>query len=464
MSLNKKVLAIAIVGGLFAGTAVAAPLDVSRQYYAQEIVIPSGGLQPAAAPAVQWESGYNYSNGEVKYVRVELDGATFNSNLTAPTITGGTANVGAINGLGTNVITFSVTSTGLTADSEFQLALSDGTTSFINIPKKSDVSIKVSLYDQASQAQAGGADGLLSIGSYDKTVFLSFTRSYAFKNDANTLTADVASEAPAVLYGNFIADDNATITAGTLNDDLSIALVDPDGSGPWEGSTLKADGTQITLADLFAPASEIAVEGNFSAATSVTLGGTAATPAPAGTPAVYPSRLTWSGVPSVGPAALVYTVPGTRAISAGDFKATFTPVAASALYEVAPLTANVVGSIRRNGLELQAPLVQRPNGWMSRLVLTNTGTNSPKYTISVLGEDGNVIGTANTEGTVKPGTTVVDLNTVLTSFTGAARGTLVVHVEETDDVNTGTIQGLYQIVNAASGSISNHVMVRPGTN
>lgn len=463
--LNKKVLAAAVAGALMiGGTAFAAPLDVTRQYYAEEIVFPATGLVPSAAPALVWESGYNYSVGEVKYVRVELTGATFSTTTpVVPTIA--TGNVGAINGLGTNVITFSVTSTGpIEADDTFSMPLANA----INIPAKGDVSVKVSLYDQASQAQAGGTTGLLAIGSYDNTVFLSFVRSYAFTNDANTLTADVATTP--TRYGNFLPDATTTpattATAGTLNDDLSIDLVDPDGATGTQTATFKADGTVITLADLFGAGSQIAVTGNFAAATSVTLGGTAATPAPSGTPATYPGTLTWSGVPTGATAPLIYTVPGNRAIAASDFRATFTPVAASAAYTVAPLTANVVGSIRRNGLELQAPLAQVPPAWISRLVLTNTGSTSPAYTITVLGENGQSITTANTTGTVAPGTNVIDLKTVMTGFSDATRqrGTLVVQVEAPDAVGAGTIQGLYQIVNPEKGSISNHVMVRPGTN
>jgi hypothetical protein len=80
-----------------------------------------------------------------------------------------------------------------------------------------------------------------------------------------------------------------------------------------------------------------------------------------------------------------------------------------------------------------------------------------------MGEAGNTIGTDNTTGTVPAnGTVVVDLTTVMTSFTAGKqrRGTLNVTVAAP---NT-QIQGLYQIVNANSGSISNHVMVRPGLN
>lgn len=468
--LNKKVLVAAVIGGLFAaGNAAAAQLDVTKQVYANEIVFPAGGLAPVNAPTLEWESGYNFSAGEVKYVRVELTGATFVTGA-VPTIASG--NVGAVNGLNTSVITFSVTAGagGIAAADVFELPLSDlGTNSFIKIPAKGDVSVTVSLYDQASQAQNGGPAGLLSIGSYDKTVFLTFKDSYAFTNEANTLLADVASAAPAVLYGNYVPDNSTapatTITAGTLNDNLSVQLVDTDGDDTnGVQPTLQADGSDMTLATLFDAASTIVVEGNWSAkaAGAPTLGGVAGAAVTGST-----TKLSWTANLTGATAPLVYTVLGSKPIIAGDYKATFNPVAAdSTKYTVKPLTANVAGSIRRNGLELQAPLAQVPGAYLSRVVLTNTGSASPKYTITVLGEAGNTITTdaSKLSGVVAPGTNVIDLQDVMTGFTGSKRGTIIVNVEAADAEKTGTIQGLYQIVNSEKGSVSNHVMVRPGTN
>ena len=45
-------------------------------------------------------------------------------------------------------------------------------------------------------------------------------------------------------------------------------------------------------------------------------------------------------------------------------------------------------------------------------------------------------------------------------FTGLPRATIKLTVAAPN----AQIQGLYQIVNPDSGSISNHVLVRPGTN
>ena len=462
MSLNKKVLAAAIVGALMVGgTAAAAPLNVIHQYYADEIVIPADGFVPtageeAAASELTWASGYNYSAGEVKYVRVELHGATWTGSVT-PTVDGG--NVGAINGINTNILTFSVTSGAdpIVAADEFVLPL-DGV---INIATKGTISVTVSLYDQASQAQDGGPTGRLSIGSYDTTPFLSFVRSYELSQESNTLVADVASEGEGVVpYGFFV--EGATV--GTLNDDISIDLVDPDGEDGPQAAPYGIDGNEITFADLFVgDETEWVVQGDFSAATAVTLGGT--NPETTAVDGVFPNRLVWTGLPSAADEDLVYTVDGTTAIPASNFSFTFNPEAQDG-YEVTPLTAAVVGTIRRNGVELQAPLAQVPPAWTSRLVLTNTGRNSPAYHITVLTEGNNTPVVANTSGVVNPGTNVIDLKSVMTGFADMQRrrGTIVVTVETPDEAGSGTIQGLYQIVNTGTGSISNHVMVRPGTN
>ncbi|MBW8366683.1 MAG: hypothetical protein K0M70_02350, partial [Arenimonas sp.] len=149
-------------------------------------------------------------------------------------------------------------------------------------------------------------------------------------------------------------------------------------------------------------------------------------------------------------------------IRASDYTVALAPVsAAPAVYAVTPRGPLALGAITRNGAELQAPLAQVPDGYLSRMVLTNTGSQAREYVIEVLGETGNVISTANLTGTVPAaGTLVVDLDSVLTGFTAAPRATLNVTVSGPNK----QIQGLYQIVNPESGTVSNHVMVRPGTN
>ena len=149
---------------------------------------------------------------------------------------------------------------------------------------------------------------------------------------------------------------------------------------------------------------------------------------------------------------------GDAAIQESEYTATL-HADANPGYEVADVGPIHVGEIVRNGTQLQAPLAQVPGaGWLSRMVLTNTGSVARPYQISVMGETGNTIGTSNTTGTVPAnGTVVVDLTQVLTSFTPEMqrRATLNVTVAAPNN----QIQGLYQIVNANTGSISNHVKI-----
>ena len=96
------------------------------------------------------------------------------------------------------------------------------------------------------------------------------------------------------------------------------------------------------------------------------------------------------------------------------------------------------------------------------MVLTNTGAIARPYSIRVLRETGSTGTTGTLTGSVPAnGTLVIDLASVLPTFTaGLPRATLLATVAAPNN----QIQGLYQIVNANSLTISNHVMVRPGTN
>jgi hypothetical protein len=302
------------------------------------------------------------------------------------------------------------------------------------------VSCSFSIYDQPSQAQAGGSTGrIYTTGS---AAVITRASGFVFEMDPTGVTqatADVENGNGA--YYGFVGGDNRF---GNLDFEAATDV-------------LKADGTQIALADIFSTDTTVTVDGDFSAADYAYWGGfgTATTTADDGATFEFGGGV----VDTVGD--LWYEALTTAAIAAGDYTATL-HADANAGYTVSDVGPIHVGSILHNGTELQAPLAQVPgNGWLSRMVLTNTGSVDRPYEIAVTGEAGNTIGTDNTTGTVPAnGTVVVDLTSVMTSFTGPARGTLNVTVAAPNS----QIQGLYQIVNQNTGSISNHVMVRPGTN
>jgi len=476
--LNKKVLAAAVVGALFAGNAAAANLSVSPvvpAYFAKEIIATPAApvtLTTSASAATQltWNIGYNFSQNEVRYVRVECSSNIAFDPATVVTLSDAAAgNIGAINGLGTNVLTFSITSIGGPANNVIgaDTVLVSGDHDITGTDQ--NVNCSVGMYDQPSQAQAGGSAGLIANTSFSGP-YLVFAPSYELVATATTHTADVEAD-PA--FSDFVPDAFTTLATASMGNGGSATSIayqvrDPDGAGA-QTATFQINGTPITLATLLAAGTTINVAGDFSLAanaaaplytgaalTRATLNGVNAA-AMSGTSATF-------AVGNTGFVAADFdlTRVAGRPIQASDYVASLRAVAAApTVYRVSDIAGVKFGSIVRNGTELQAPLAQVPTGWLSRMVLTNTGGTERAYTVRVLGETGNTIGTANLTGTVPAnGTKVVDLTTVLTSFTAAPRATLVVNVAGP----TGQIQGLYQIVNPDKGSISNHVMVRPGTN
>jgi hypothetical protein len=351
---------------------------------------------------------------------------------------GGNVTLGAINGEGTSALFFSMTGNGAVSDADTISFVSDNT-----LEDGGTVSCSFSIYDQPSQAQAGGATGrIYTTGS---AAVITRASGFVFEMDPTGTSSAVANvEDPNGAYFGFVNGYTAGAYFGNLDFEAATGV-------------LNAAGAQITLADIFTTDTAVTVDGDFSAADDAYWGGYGWSSAIDDESATFD----FSGgvVDTVGD--LWYEALTTEAIAAGEFTATL-HADANAGYTVSDVGPIHVGEITHNGTELQAPLAQVPgNGWLSRMVLTNTGSVARPYEIAVMGEAGNTIGTGDTTGTVPAnGTVVVDLTSVMTSFTGPARGTLNVTVAAPNS----QIQGLYQIVNQTTGSISNHVMVRPGTN
>ncbi|WP_411834125.1 hypothetical protein [Pseudoxanthomonas mexicana] len=477
--LNKKVLAAAIVGSLFAaGNAAAANLSanpVVPAYFAKEIVATPAAprtLTTSASAATQltWNIGYNFSQDEVRYVRVECSNNIRFAGATTVALSDAAAgNVGAVNGLGTNVLTFSITSVGGPGNNVIgtDTLLVSGNHAITGTD--SNVNCSVGMYDQPSQAQAGGSTGLIANTSFSGP-YIVFAPSYELVADATTHTANVEATPS---FSDFLADANTTVaTASLANGSIAYRLRDPDGGGA-QSAPFRVDGTAITLADLFAAATRIEVAGDYALAAN------AAAPLYTGA-ALGRVQLNGANANTLNATTASFTV-GSTGFATADFDLTrragvLIPAAAytaslrvaaadATTYSVTDITGVSFGSIVRNGTELQAPLVQVPSGWLARIALTNTGSAARPYTISVLTETGATfeIASSKLSGTVPAnGTQVIQLSDEDLDLAGGSgrRGTLVVNVAGP----TNQVQGLYQVVNPTNGLITNHVMVRPGSN
>lgn len=487
MTLNKKILATAIVGGLFASAAQAqvnlsATGGSTAVTYASELIVanPTTGLDLTAAAANELQSNlrYNFSSNEVRFVRIECaSNIRFAAGTTvalaagsgvATDLTGAT--IGSVNGIGTNVITFSVTSgTGLLKSGN-QIVIGGPR----NITSTAGGACSYSLYDQPSQAAAGGAAGLITTVSGP---YLAFAPSYTLRVQGGA-TGAVADVSASPSFSTFVN----SATASALNANASLGnvrfdLVSLAGATPTPAQPLLADGAlPASLATFIGTGSNHVVTGDFSLAANAdgTYTGAAlsrvyfATSAACPTAgAVSASALTASTATfniNATPVNLFFCVQrrSGNLITASTYTQSFNAVsAAPTVYSATNRGPVSLGSITRNGSELQAPLVQVPAGWLSRIALTNTSSVARAYNFTAQSETGTTValGSAAT-GTIPANGTVVLSVADIATFTGQPRGTLNVSIA----APTEQIQGLYQIVNPASGSISNHVMVRPGSN
>jgi hypothetical protein len=417
---------------------------------AEELVIPpSRTFTNNGSLDIETTVEYAFSPGEVRYARLHCPGVRFDAGTTVA-ISGDPSNVvGAINGFGTDAIYFSITA-GATPVMAADVLSVDGDRILAG---KAPVDCTYGLYDVPSQAQAGGATGRVASTS---GAYIRFAPSYVLQVDeAGNPVANVESADPS--YSEFVE------RAPTY--DIQLGQIGGFSYGTSSQvlggvQPITMDGAPVQLADLMGAATRLVFTGDFEAASDVYLSGHPSCGSHLVSADAFDdtqAEFTLGADAAVG--RFLCFEAGGQPIRASEFTVALAPVSADpATYAVANRGPLDLGVITRNGTELQAPLAQVPANYLSRMVLTNTGSADRPYEIAVFGEAGNVISTANLTGTVPAGgTEVVDLTTVLTGFTAAPRATLNVTISGPNN----QIQGLYQIVNPDSGTISNHVMQRP---
>lgn len=467
---NKQALAFAVVGALASGNALAAAnISTANTVYAKEIAMPAVLTVP-----VTWNLGYNFNDNELRYACVKLVGATPVAATVTPTIgnaVNGPMSVGSVNVNG-NVAFFTLTSgdlTGPSADYTVNLAALQ-----FNVPNQTTtVTATVGLYD--NPAAAGSCDASnpqLIPGTGDTEKLISFKPSFAFEIDPNKATASVENM-PTSFAGFKFPVAGVSTTADEAR--LAYASLVQINVG-----NLRADGNPISLSDIFPTTATLTVEGDFGDwATDTEFDGVS------GTVATTEDSAEWTVDPTnLGADFFVFAdSTSENEIPAGSYTAslTVTPnpgydlgagdeeevVLVPSVDESLNITDNAVddnsaiaGQIVQDGVRLQAPLVQVPGGWLSRLVITNTGNKDRTFYLTVQGEDGTTITTGNLTGyTVKAKKTYVieDMSSVLQGFNAGAktRGTVIATVAGPEK----EIKGLYQIVNTTNMSLSNYVMV-----
>jgi hypothetical protein len=106
---------------------------------------------------------------------------------------------------------------------------------------------------------------------------------------------------------------------------------------------------------------------------------------------------------------------------------------------------------------LTLPWLSGAAGYISRFVFVNRGASAAPFTVQILPESGNAVMQILTSGTIPAnGQLVLPVTDVVSSFAGATRAAAVFKVS----APAADIDGLYNIVNPATGAISNTMMER----
>jgi len=503
MSLNNKhLLAAAIVGSLASLSAQAqvtlgSPATTAPATYASEVTVPAGtNLANPGSLNIIAPVGFAFSQGEQRNARIECSPNIRFNDVGTPAIAGGVAAIGPVNGLNSNAISFSLTATATAGVGTGALiTVTPQAATGITLLSRANASCTYGLYDTASQAANGGTLGLIN-QSVRSGAYIAFATTPSYTLGATGANA-TAALAPAPAYTTFIPGGTGTglVAAGSAPiGNIAFGLVTP--------ARLNTDGNPITLAALLATSSTGSahvVSGNFNALANtagafsatggagfgslfIATGGDCAAPA---TGAIFPETLTATaatfrnaGLITTNAAGFLCFVPRTGTPlavipAAGPYTIQFNAVSANtAVFSVTNIAPLNLGTIFREGAQLVAPLAQLPTGWLSRIVLNNTGPSAtftatlttPTASSASPAEGGSTFAGATTTAaiTLPTGTTVFAVNDLFpaASFTGAPRGTITI----TANTPRASVNGLYQIVNPASGSISNHVMVAPGSN
>ena len=326
----------------------------------------------------------------------------------------------------------------------------------------SAVAATYSLHETAVSAVAGASGlGLL----YSKTANIAtFATGLAFALTTNSTTASV--EASFKKFTTATAVDGAT---GKLAKIGAVAY------GAATG-VKKNDGTAVTLADLVAAGTKLVVTGDFTAAagadtaaklTNVYLAGgascaagTAAT-AFVGTQAGASFTINTTAVATD----VCYAITGTTSVPAESYTARI-DVSAATGTSTANLAAAALGSIVRDGTELQAPFVTIHPDYLSRMVLTSQHTADATVEFSAITEDGVTVPAINATATLKAGKQlIINVKDIVPALSTGTRFAIRAIIAAP---NT-KISGVYNVMNynATTGhtsSLSSYPLLRPGTN
>ena len=444
-----------LVSGLsFADVNMDAPGAQTDAIFASEIVLASAGevIGGTIDAKLNATVAVGLASAEEIYVRFDLDNGTFAGVPTFVTAEK-TASSPAVIGTGTvsqggkdnNYVIFAVKATNgatppvtaLKADDIGTFKAVDG----VKVANKNGVKLSYSLYETLTAAVNKTPNTALK--AKENIEFIKFAPALEVKTTNETATADVsANDLP---YSKFV-NDLATAGIGQVTVAYTSRLL-ANGTASTAASNFLGDTNAITITGDFSWASGVTIGGTAAVIAadkqSATLGGASATPA-----AIAANTLTTGALPFVVTAAKDTAIPETSFTSKVSF-------AAKTGYAVAD-AAGGSGEVVRNGTVLKFPALSQGKNTTTFLQLVNTGAlAAPMTTVCYLNDGSNVAGLSTT---VAANTTYRNtLDKVCPTDTSKVQSAVLTLAVPAGSVN-GTLMrkeattGVMTYVNAASGN------------
>ncbi|MBL8510786.1 MAG: hypothetical protein JNM52_03990 [Betaproteobacteria bacterium] len=492
---SKITLLSLAISGLFAASAAHAVVNLVPATPTGAVQIASESTVSSTAPITLTNTGnifdtmatlgFGVSGGQDRYVRFDLNnGAKWGAAIVAGNLVDMTT--------GANIANVTVSQGGTTNDSYvvFQITAAAGgipqadvllfTPTSITVSSNSSVSITYGLHETAVSA-AGPTPSNASLLATKSGGIITFTPAVNI-TFGSVLTETAAATTSFRYFCSGVAGQPGTAGCASTTTDVD-AIVGRITTYALNAGVLANNGGAIAnLAVINTAATAVTLTGDFSAASALTAntgayvdGTTGCTNTPlAGTSAVINSArtvatYTLGNVAFGGTTYLCYRINGTGTppVPASNYTAAYVPVGQTGY---SPQNVNygvsgVVGSIVRDGVELQSPWFStNSTQYVTRFFLTNTGSTAASCTVSAFGETGNTLttGTAVASGVTIPanGQLAVLATDVVSAGSTAGRAAAR-FVCAAPSVN---IQGTYVITHLANGSVSNTPLLRPGTN
>lgn len=472
LSLTTVAMAVAAVVAApsFAATNLNTGTGVQR--YASE-------LTPTAAAPIRLSAGavsdltanvalgWGFSAATTFYVRLDIAGGTFNGTMVAGALNVNGAGAGTgvtVSQSASSYVVFSVNSAAALDQSVRLLFAPSGTYDGINVTDKSGVTLRYRVYSDAVSA-AGATPANNGLSDSGAVAFVSFaTAGFGATTSSGSGVANVASSP---VYSEFVSqaptNSTATVLLGSINSAFNASVSSETGAAFGAGAFNNTSTVVVT-----------ATTGDFSAtanangaydATSLarvfisSTNDCAAANAVANVSSLTATTATFTNVAAANftniTRHICLTARSGATIGAATFALSSAISSSATRYgNITSPTAASFGTITQNGATIIVPLAQVPSGFISRVVITNlTGTARP-YTVSAVSETG---ATVTLTGAASSGTLAANrlneirLDGLMTVTGGAPRSTLRITINGP----ASAVRAVYQIVNSASGGISN---------